>query len=162
MPEAPNEFRRTVEQCILMEIQAMTLYTTLANRAEDPEAVRVLRYLAESEESHVGRVAEIFSSFAEKAEDALSSVDVVKAYRDEAWSRYKARLAGAGLTDASPADDFLVFAISAEAHARNRYDRLAGEAADPRMQAAFRTLAAEEAGHEESLKRIRLLLKGDR
>lgn len=162
MPEAPDDFRRTVEQCILMEIQAMTLYTTLANRAEDPEAVRVLRYLAESEESHVGRVAEIFSSFAEQAEDALSRVDVVKGYRDEAWSRHKAHLAGAGLTDASSADDFLVFAISAEAHARSRYERLAGEAADPRMQAAFRTLAVEEAGHEESLKRIRRLLKGDR
>ncbi len=162
MPEAPDDFRRTVEQCILMEFQAMTLYTTLANRAGDPEAARVLRYLAESEESHVGRVAEIFSSFAENAEDALSRVDVVKAYRDEAWSRYKTQLAGAGLTDASPADDFLVFAIAAEAHARNRYDRLAGEAADPRMQAAFRTLAAEEAGHEESLKRIRSLLKRDR
>jgi len=162
MREAPDDIRRTVEQCILMEIQAMTLYTTLANRAEDPEAARLLRYLAESEESHVGRVAEIFSSFGEKAEDALSQVDVVKAYRDEAWSRYKARLAGAGLTDASSADDYLVFAISAEAHARERYARLAGEAADPRMQAAFRTLAAEEAGHEDSLKRIRRLLKGDR
>lgn len=162
MPEAPDDFRRTVEECILAEIQAMTLYTTLANRAEDPEAVRLLRYLAESEESHVGRVAEIFSPFGENAEDALSRVDVVKAYRDEAWGRYKARLAGAGLTDASPADDFLVFAISAEAHARDRYDRLAGEAADARMQAAFRALAAEEAGHEESLKRIRRLLKGGR
>jgi len=162
MPEAPDDFRRTVEQCILTEIQAMTLYTTLANRAEDPEAARVLRFLAESEESHVGRVAEIFSSFGEKSEDALSRVDVIKAYRDEAWSRCKARLAGAGLTDASPADEFLVFAISEEAHARNRYDRLAAEAADPGMQAAFRTLAAEEAGHEESLKRIRRLLKGER
>ncbi len=161
MPEAPEDLRRTVEQCILMEIQAMTLYTTLANRAENPEAARLLRYLAESEESHVGRVAEIFSSFGAEAENALSRVDVVKAYRDEAWSRYKALLAGAGLKDTSPADDFLVFAVSAEAHARTRYDRLAKDAADPRMQAAFRTLAAEEAGHEESLKRIRRLLRGD-
>jgi rubrerythrin len=155
-----DDFRRTVEQCILMEIQAMTLYTTLANRVEDPEAVRVLRYLAESEEGHVGRVAEIFAAFGEKAEEALSRVDVVKAYRDEAWSRHKALLAGAGLTDVSPADDFLVFAISAEAHARNRYDRLAGEAPDPKMQAAFRSLAAEEARHEDDLKRVRRLLKG--
>lgn len=162
MAEAPDDFRRTVEQCILIEIQAMTLYTNLANRVEDPEAARILRYLAESEESHVGRVAEIFSSFGEKAEEALSRVDVVKAYRDEAWSGYKALLKGAGLTDASPADDFLVFAISAEANARTRYDRLAGEAADPGMQAAFRALAAEEAGHEENLKRIRSRLKGGR
>ena len=158
MPEAPDDFRRTVEQCILMEIQAMTLYTTLANRTEDPEAARVLRYLAESEESHVGRVAEIFSSFGVDAGSAPSGVDVVKAYRDEAWSGYKARLAGAGLSDASPADDFLVFAISAEAHACSRYGRLAASAVDPAMQAAFRALAAEEAGHEENLKRIRSLL----
>ncbi len=162
MGEAADDYRRIVEQCILMELQAMALYTTLANRATDPEAGRVLRYLAEAEESHVGRVADIFSSFGEKADDALSRVDVVKAYRDEAWSRYKARLAGAGLTDASPVDDFLAFAISAEAHARTRYERLAGDAADPRMQAAFRSLAAEEAGHEENLKRIRRLLKKDR
>lgn len=159
MPGNPEEFRRAVEQCVLAEIQAMTLYTTLANRAEDPEAVRILRYLAESEESHVARVAEIFASFGEGAGDAASQVDVVKACRDEAWGRYKAHLAGAGLTDASPADDFLAFAISAEAHARARYDRLAGDAADPRLSAAFRTLAAEEGGHEETLKRIRRLLK---
>lgn len=160
MAETGDDFRRTVEQCILMEIQAMTLYTTLANKVDDPEAARILRYLAESEESHVGRVAEIFSSLGERAEEALSRVDVVKAYRDEAWSRHKALLAGAGLTDASPADDFLLFAISAEAHARTRYDRLAGEAADPKMQAAFRALAAEEASHEDNLTRIRRLLKG--
>lgn len=160
MAETGDDFRRTVEQCILMEIQAMTLYTTLANKVDDPEAARILRYLAESEESHVGRVAEIFSSLGERAEEALSRVDVVKAYRDEAWSRQKALLAGAGLTDASPADDFLLFAISAEAHARTRYDRLAGEAADPKMQAAFRALAAEEASHEDNLTRIRRLLKG--
>lgn len=160
MSETGDDFRRTVEQCILMEIQAMTLYTTLANRVEDPEAARVLRYLAESEEGHVSRVAEIFAVFGEKAEEALSRVDIVKAYRDEAWTRHKALLAGAGLTDVSPADDFLLFAISAEAHARNRYDRLAAEAQDPKMRAAFQSLAAEEAGHEENLKRIRSLLKG--
>ncbi len=162
MAEAPDDIRGTVEQCLLAEIQAMTLYTTLANRVEDPEAVRVLRYLAEAEESHVGRVAEIFSSFGVKTGDAPSRVDVVKTYGGEAWSRYKAHLAGAGLTETSPADDFLVFAISAEAHARTRYDRLAGDAADPAMQAAFRALAAEEAGHEESLRRIRRLLKEGR
>ncbi len=162
MGEATDDFRRTVEQCILMELQAMTLYTTLANRAADPEAARILRYLAESEESHVGRVADIFSSLGEAAAGALSTVDIVKAYKSEAWSRYKAHLAGAGLSDASPADDFLAFALSAETHARTRYERLAGEAADPLMQAAFRSLAAEEAGHEESLKRIRRLLKEGR
>ena len=37
MPEAPDSFDRIVEQCILMEIQAMSLYTTLANRVEDEE-----------------------------------------------------------------------------------------------------------------------------
>lgn len=158
MAGGAEELRRSVERCILMEIQAMTLYTTLANRAEDPEAARVLRYLAESEESHVGRVAEIFSSFGEQGREALSGVDVVKAYRDEAWSGYKERLAGAGLIESSPADDYLLFAISAEAHARNGYLRLAAEAADPALQAAFRALAAEEAGHEENLRRIRSLL----
>ncbi len=162
MAEAPGEFRRTVEQCLVAEIQAMTLYTTLANRVDDPEAARVLRYLAECEEAHVGRVAEIFSSVGEATGDVLSQADIVKAYRGDAWSRYKAHLAGAGLTDASVADDFLAFAISAEAHARTRYDRLAGEAADPKMQAAFRALAAEEAGHEENLRRIRRLLKEGR
>ncbi len=162
MSGADDEFRRTVEQCILAEIQAMTLYTALANRAEDPEAARILRYLAESEESHAGRVAEIFSSLGGKTGKTRSAVDAVKAYRDDAWSRYKAHLAGAGLSDASPADDFLVFAISAEAHARTRYERLAAEAADPRLAAAFRALAAEEAGHEENLTRIRSRLKGSR
>lgn len=157
-----DDLRSAVERCILMEIQAMTLYTTLANRVEDPEAARVLRYLAESEEGHVGRVAEIFGAFGKEGEQALSQVDIVKAYRDEAWSRHKALLAGAGLTDTSPADDYLLFAISAEAHARTRYERLAGEAVDPKMQAAFRALAEEEAGHEANLKRIRRLLEGGR
>ncbi len=162
MGEAPGDFRRTVEQCILMELQAMTLYTILANRVEDPEAARILRYLAESEESHVGRVAEIFSSFGETAGAALSRVDVIKAYGGEAWSRYKARVAAAGLSDASPADDFLAFALSNETEAQARYERLAGEAADLRLQAAFRLLAQEEAGHAENVARIRRVLKEGR
>ena len=67
MPEAPESFDRIVEQCILMEIQAMNLYTTLANRVEDEETARVLRYLAEMEESHVGRLVEIFPEAKEDA-----------------------------------------------------------------------------------------------
>src|SRR4030066_67220 len=67
MPDAPDSFDRIVEQCILMEIQAMSLYTTLANRVEDEETARVLRYLAEMEESHVGRLVEIFSGAGGKA-----------------------------------------------------------------------------------------------
>ncbi len=162
MDEAPGDFRRTVEQCILKELQAMTLYTILANRVEDPEAARILRYLAESEESHVGRVADIFSSLGEAAAPALSRVDIIKAYGGEAWSRYRARVAAAGLSDASPADDFLAFALSNETEAQARYARLAGEAVDPRMQAAFRMLAQEEAGHAENVARIRRVLKEGR
>ena len=32
MPNSPENLEKIVEQCILMEIQAMRLYTTLANR----------------------------------------------------------------------------------------------------------------------------------
>lgn len=160
MSAVPSDFDQVVEQCILMEIQAMNLYTTLAGRSEDPEAQRILRYLAEAEEGHVGRLVELFTGFGRGAEKALSRVDVVKAFQSEAWAQYKARLAGAGLTDTSPADDYLVFAIVAEAHARSHYDRLADDAGDPRMKGIFRSLASEEAGHEENLKRIRAALRG--
>ena len=160
MSAMPSDFDRIVETCILMEIQAMNLYTTLAGRSEDPEAQRILRFLAESEEGHVGRLVEIFSEFGRSAEKALSMVDVVKAFQSEAWTQYKARLAGAGLTETSPADDYLTFAIVAEAHARSHYARLADEADDPRLKGIFGTLASEEAGHEENLKRIRGALRG--
>ncbi len=162
MGGAPDDFRRTVEQCILMELQAMTLYTILANRVEDSEAARILRYLAESEESHVGRVADIFSSLGEAAGPALSRIDVIKAYGGEAWSRYRARVAAAGLSDASSADDFLAFALENETEAQSRYERLAGDAADLGLQTAFRLLAREEAGHAENVARIRRQLKEGR
>jgi len=159
MNPASDPFSRTVEQCILLEFQAMNLYTMLANRAEDEEAIRLLRFLAEAEESHVGRLVELFSGSRKEAGKPLSHVDVVKAFREEGWRLYKARLAGAGLTEQSPADDYLTFAIVGEAHARTHYDRLASESADPRMQEIFRTLSREEADHETHLRRIQEALR---
>ena len=162
MPAFPHDFDQTVEQCILMEFQAMNLYTMLANRAEDEEAARILRFLAEAEESHVGRLVELFSGVRKEAGRALENVDIVKAFRAEAWKHYKARLVGAGLTERSPSDDYLTFAIVAEAHARSHYDRLASEAKDPEMQEIFRILSREEAEHERSLRRIQGTLRQGR
>lgn len=159
MNAAPDDFQQTVEQCILMEFQAMNLYTMLANRAEDEEAVRVLRFLAEAEESHVGRLVELFSGVRKEARRALSRVDIVKTFREEGWKLYKARLAGAGLTEQSPADDYLTFAIVGEAHARAHYDRLASKSADSGMKELFRTLSREEAEHEAQLRRIQEALR---
>ena len=153
MPESPESFDRIVEQCILMEIQAMNLYTTLANRVEDEETARLLRYLAEMEESHVGRLVEIFTEANKDAEKTLSHVDIIKAFRSEAWKMHKARLAGAGLTETSPLDDYLTFAIVSEAHARTHYEQLSAQAKDSPAKEIFRTLSREEATHEEHLKR---------
>jgi len=162
MNPAPDPFSRTVEQCILMEFQAMNLYTMLANRAEDEEAVRLLRFLAEAEESHVGRLVELFSGVRKDADRSLSHVDIVKSFREEGWKLYKARLAGAGLTEQSPADDYLTFAIVGEAHARTHYDRLSSESPDPGMKEVFRTLSREEADHETHLRRIQETLRKSR
>ena len=153
MPEAPESFDRIVEQCILMEIQAMNLYTTLANRVEDEETARLLRYLAEMEESHVGRLVEIFTKTKTDAEKILSHVDIIKAFRSEAWKMHKARLAGAGLNETSPLDDYLTFAIVSEAHARTHYEQLSAKAKDSLAKEIFRTLSREEATHEDHLKR---------
>jgi rubrerythrin len=160
MPGFPRNFDRIVEQCLLMEIQAMNLYTTLANRSEDDEAKRMLRFLAEAEESHVGRLVEIFSEVRKDAETALARVDIVKAFQEEAWRLFKARLTGAGLNENSPADEYLTFAIVAEAHAEAHYDRLSQEDLDPQMKEVFRKLAREEAEHGEHLKRIQRMLRG--
>lgn len=154
MPEVPESFDRIVEQCVLMEIQAMNLYTTLANRVEEEETARVLRYLAEMEEAHVGRLVEIFTEAKKDAGKALPHVDIVKAFRSEAWKMHKARLAGAGLTETSPLADYLTFAIVSEAHARTRYEQLSADAKDPLAKEIFRTLSREEAAHEEQLKRM--------
>jgi len=160
MPGFPRDFDRIVEQCLLMEIQAMNLYTILANRAEDDEAKRMLRYLAEMEESHIGRLVGIFSEVRTDAEAALARVDIVKAFQEEAWRMFKARLAGAGMNENSPADDYLTFSIVAEAHAEAHYDRLSQEDMDPQMKDVFRKLAREEAEHGEHLKRIQRMLRG--
>ena len=141
MPEFSHRFDQIVEQCILMEIQAMNLYTTLANRAEDEETGRVLRSLAEMEESHVGRLVEIFSGARNDPEKALSHVDIIQAFRSEAWRMHKARLAGAGLTETSPLDDYLTFAIVSEAHARSHYERLSAQADDSLAKEIYRTLS---------------------
>lgn len=155
MPNSPEDLEKIVEQCILMEIQAMTLYTMLANRVADEETGGMLRYLAETEESHVGRLVEIFSRSVEGAEKALSKVDIVKAFQSNAWTMHKARLEGAGLTDTSPMDDYLAFAIVNETHARTHYDRLSSEASDPVVKGIFRTLSGEEAEHERQLTVLR-------
>jgi rubrerythrin len=155
MPKPAETFDGIVEQCILMEIQAMNLYTSLANQVRDEETARVLRHLAEIEETHVGRLVQIFSGAMKDAEKTLSDVDIVKAFQPGAQKMYKARLAGAGLTETSPMDDYLTFAIVAEAHARSQYERLSGEAPTPLAKEIFRTLSREEAEHEERLARIR-------
>ena len=155
MPNSPENFEKIVEQCILMEIQAMTLYTMLANRVANEETGGMLRYLAEIEESHVGRLVEIFSRSVEGAEKTFANVDVVKAFQSDAWKMHKARLQGAGLTDTSPLDDYLAFAIVNETHARTHYDRLSAEASDPLVKDIFRTLSGEEAEHERQLTKLR-------
>jgi hypothetical protein len=103
---------------------------------------------------------EIFSGVRKDADAALSRVDVVKAFQEEAWRQYKARLAGAGLDENSPADDYLTFAIVAEKHAETHYDRLSREDLDPQMKEVFRTLSREEAEHGEHLKRVQRMLRG--
>lgn len=155
MPNSPETFDSIVEQCILMEIQAMTLYTSLANQVRDEETSRMLRVLAGMEEAHVGRLVQIFSGAMEHPEKSLAKVDILKAFQPDASRMHKARLAGAGLTETSPLDDYLTFAIVAETHARTHYERLSGEAPDPLAKEIFRTLSREEADHEEKLTRIR-------
>jgi rubrerythrin len=162
MPNTPENLEKIVEQCILMEIQAMRLYTTLANVVTDEETGSMLRYLAEMEESHVTRLVEIFSGTLENSNKALSRVDVVKAFQSEAWRMHKARLAGAGLTETSPLDDYLTFAIVAESHARSHYDRLSAESGDPKAKEIFRVLSREEADHEAHLKKIQTSLRESR
>ncbi len=162
MPKAPESFRNIVEQCILMEIQAMTLYTALANRVEEEETSRVLRHLAEMEESHVGRLVEIFSEAGGDVGKSLSHVDVVKAFRPEAQRMHMARLAGAGLTETSSLADYLTYAIVSETHARVNYEQLSAEAEDPLAKEIFRALSREEAAHEEQLQRTRQSIREER
>jgi len=154
MTELHDDFDKIVEQCILMEIQAMNLYMKLAGRVKDEETRSVLLDLAEMEESHVGRLVEIFSGAREGVEKSFSHVDIVKAFQPEALRMHNARLAGAGLSDTSPPDDYLTFAIVAESHARAHYERLSGEAPDSLAKEIFRTLSREEADHEKRLRKI--------
>jgi|GEM_PF-1476913 len=154
MTELPENFDKIVEQCILMEIQAMNLYMKLAGRVKDEETRSVLRDIAEMEESHVGRLVEIFSGAREGVEKSFSHVDIVKAFHPEALRMHNARLAGAGLSDTSPLDDYLTFAIVGESHARVHYEHLSEEASGSLAKEIFRTLSREEADHEERLAKI--------
>jgi rubrerythrin len=162
MPNSQENLEKIVEQCILMELQAMRLYTTLANRVTDEETSSMLRHLAEMEESHVTRLVEIFSGAMENADKALSRVDIVKAFQSEAWRMHKARLKGAGLTETSPLDDYLTFAIVGESHARSHYARLAAESGNEKAKEIFRILSREEADHEAHLKTIQTSLRESR
>ena len=155
MAELPDNFDKIVEECILMEIQAMNLYMKLAGRVKDEETRSVLRDIAEMEESHVGRLVEIFSGTREEVEKSFSHVDIIKAFQPEALRMHNARLAGAGLSDTSPLDDYLTFAIVGESHARTHYESLSEEASESLAKEIFRTLSREEADHEERLTNIR-------
>ncbi|NNF83930.1 MAG: ferritin family protein [Deltaproteobacteria bacterium] len=155
MTELPDNFDKIVEQCILMEIQAMNLYMKLASRVKDEETRSVLRDIAEMEESHVGRLVEIFSGAREGVEKSFSHVNIVKAFQPEALRMHNARLAGAGITDTSPLDDYLTFAIVGESHARAHYERLSEETSESLAKEIFRILSREEADHEETLAKIR-------
>jgi rubrerythrin len=162
VPADRKAFAETVERSILMEMKAIHLYTLLANRAEDEETRRILYFLAEMEESHVDRLVDLFGKAGKDAEAAFARVDVVKAFREEGWTAFRAWLAGAGLTESSPPDEYLTFASVAEAHAQAHYERLAGREADPEMKALFATLAREEAGHGERIRHIRDQLRRGR
>ena len=155
MTELPDNFDKIVEQCILMEIQAMNLYMKLAGRVRDERTGDVLRDLARMEESHVGRLVEIFSEGRKGAEKSFSHVDIIKAFQPEALRMHQARMAGAGLSDTSPLDDYLTFAIAGETHARAYYQRLAEEAAGSQAKEIFLILSREEADHEVRLNAIR-------
>jgi rubrerythrin len=162
VPADRNTFEETVEKSILMEMKAIHLYTMLANRAEDEETQRILYFLAEMEESHVDRLVDLFGKSGGDAERAFSRVDIVKAFREEGWTMFRAWLAGAGLTERSPPDEYLTFAAVAEAHAQAHYERLAGREADPEMKALFATLAREEAGHGARIRDIQDMLRRGR
>lgn len=155
MTELPDNFDKIVEHCILMEIEAMNLYMKLAGRVKDKRTGDVLRDLARMEESHVGRLVEIFSENRKSADKALSHVDIIKAFQPEALKMHHARMAGAGLSDTSSLDDYLLFAIAGETHARAYYQRLSEEAPGPLGKEIFLTLSREEADHEVRLKDIR-------
>src|SRR4030066_58558 len=79
-----------------------------------PPGNSMLPFPGEMEESPVGRLVEIFPEAKEDAEKALSHVEIVKAFRSEAWRMHKARLAGAGLTDTAPPDDYPTLAIGSD------------------------------------------------
>lgn len=163
MPADRNAFQETVEKSILMEIKAIHLYTMLANRAEDEEAQRILRFLAEMEETHVDRLVGLFrEARGDAAEEAFAAVDVVKAFREEGWSAFRGWLAGAGLTESSPPGEYLTLAAVAESHAQAHYERLADRETDPEMKALFATLAREEAGHGERVRHIQDQLRRGR
>ena len=162
MPASRPELEKALEASILMEMQAMHLYTILAGLSVNMDAQRILRFLAEMEESHVARLVELFPGGRKDPAEAMARVDMVKAFREDAWAQHKARLAGAGITDASPADDYLVFAATGEAHAQKHYERLSADAEEPALKELFRTLALEEANHGEQIRRVRRLLSGER
>jgi rubrerythrin len=161
MPPSRRDPDEIFASCVLMEMQAIHLYTYLAARAENEEARRILRYLAEMEESHIGRLVELIPRPRKDAADAVARADLLEALRSDSWTRYKARVAGAGITEDSPADDYLTFAAVAEAHAQAHYERLRDEADDPSVKETFRTLSREEADHGRQIRRIQTLLAGN-
>jgi rubrerythrin len=160
MPPSRSEPDEIFVSCVLMELQAIHLYTYLAARAENEEARRILRYLAEMEESHIGRLVEVVPRLGKNAADAMARADLLESLRSDSWTRYKARVAGAGITENSPADDYLTFAAIAEAHAQAHYKHLCDEAADPSVKEIFRTLSLEEADHERQVRRVQAFLAG--
>jgi rubrerythrin len=144
-----------IRKSLVMEFEAMHLYTLMAARSEDGEARRVLLYLAESEEAHAERLMRLLPAPRPGEKEAPAGIDMVKALREKGWRSYRDRATAAGLTERSPVDDYLAFALAAEKAARERYERLSGLEEDPRLAALYRALAREETGHAERLEAVR-------
>ncbi|MCC7070084.1 MAG: ferritin family protein [Deltaproteobacteria bacterium] len=159
MSPAARDVEQLVRQSILAELAAMTLYMRLANRVEHDEPRRLLRMLAATEEGHIGRLTELLESLGGDASRALGKVGFINGLRHEAGRRLETQLAELGLSETSTAMELLQFAISMEARAGGQYQRLAAEAADPRLREFFGVLVQEEASHGEQLEHLRLMLE---
>ncbi len=140
-----TDLKAAYEQAILNEIKSQNLYTSLARSfGDNPEVAQTFNSLVPLETMH---------------EEKLSSLYLLN-FPDSVFSPDRSLHYSIPAPELQDADKVIEFAITREELARDIYQKLASDTAEPELKALFSEFAAEEGKHKTILQTEILRLDG--
>lgn len=138
-----DEFKKIISHAISQEVEAVTFYSAVSDRAKDVNIKRLFKDLAREEEKHKRTLEGYLAKGSEKIH-----------FSESADYKVVDALPTPPLTpDLKPVDG-LVIAIKKELEAMQMYTQLANASKDEAQKNIFLELASMERGHKSKLEDI--------